>query len=168
MSTENKTENNIYEHFSHSPFDTMGLFTFLRTYARRHDEKDPKSTIENWGQTLKRVIEACNTQLHVGFTDAEKREVYNLLYNLKCSVAGRFLWQLGTKTVDRLGLPSLENCCFTVVDEPIKPFTWAMNFLMLGSGVGYRILPEDVEKIPEIINEGYSTNIEDTLNFLNK
>lgn len=150
MSVENKTQNTIYENYSHLPFDTMGLFTFLRTYARRHDETDPKSTIENWGETLKRVVEACNTQLNVGFTDMEKREVFSLLYNLKCSVAGRFLWQLGTKTVDKLGLPSLENCCFTVVDEPIRPFTWTMNFLMLGSGVGYRILPEDVNKIPEV------------------
>jgi len=31
-----------------------------------------------------------------------------------------------------------------------------------------KLTMEDVEKIPEIINEGYSTNIEDTLNFLNK
>lgn len=131
-------------------FDTMGLFTFLRTYSRRHDEQDPNSTVETWQETLERVVTACDTQLRVGFTDSEKKEIFRLLYDLKCSVAGRFLWQLGTQTVDRLGLPSLQNCSMIVVDEPIHPFTWTMNFLMLGSGVGYRILPEDVEKLPPV------------------
>ena len=33
-------------------------------------------------------------------------------------------------------LPSLQNCAFVVVDDPIRPFTWAFEMLMLGSGVG--------------------------------
>jgi ribonucleoside-triphosphate reductase (thioredoxin) len=147
MSHETKT---IYPLMGPPKFDTMGLFTFLRTYARRHDKEDPNSTVETWHQTLERVVTACNSQLHVEFTDEEKKELFSLLYNLKCSVAGRFLWQLGTQTVDKLGLPSLQNCSFVTVNEPIRPFTWTMNFLMLGAGVGYRILPEDLEKIPHV------------------
>jgi ribonucleoside-triphosphate reductase len=142
MSREEKNTN--------SPFDTMGLFTFLRTYARRHNEEEPNSTVETWEETLNRVIKSSNTQLKVGFTNEEEKELFNLLHDLKCSVAGRFLWQLGTNTVDKLGLASLQNCSFTVVNDPITPFTWAMNFLMLGAGVGYRILPEDVEQLPVV------------------
>lgn len=48
--------------------------------------------------------------------------------------AGRFMWQLGTRTVKQLGLPSLQNCAGVVVDEPIRPFTWTFDLLMLGSG----------------------------------
>ena len=132
------------------PFKTVGLFTFLRTYARRHNESDPDSTIETWQECLTRVVNACNDQLKVGFTKKEMIELFDLLYGLKCSVAGRFMWQLGTRTVDRLGIPSLQNCAQTVVNHPITPFTWAMNFLMLGAGVGYRILPSDVQKLPKV------------------
>ena len=132
------------------PFGTVGLFTYLRTYARRHKDDDPNSTIESWEECLTRVVNATNTQLNVGFSNEELQEMFELFYTLKCSVAGRFLWQLGTNTVDRLGLPSLQNCSFTVVDEPVKPFVWTMEFLMLGSGTGYRILPEDAEKFPVI------------------
>jgi ribonucleoside-triphosphate reductase (thioredoxin) len=127
-----KNINDIFTISDELPFNTIGLFTFLRTYARRHEEDNPNSTVESWQETLQRVVLACNSQLKVGFTDAEMKELFNLLYNLKCSVAGRFLWQLGTKTVDKLGLPSLQNCAATVIDEPVRPFTWAMNFLMLG------------------------------------
>jgi hypothetical protein len=133
-----------------NPFNTVGLFTFLRTYARRHNEDDPNSTIESWQEAIERVVEACNTQLKVGFTNNEKLELFKLLYNLKCSVAGRFLWQLGTKTVEKLGLPSLQNCAAVVINSPVEPFTWSMNMLMLGSGVGFRILPADLESLPEI------------------
>lgn len=130
------------------PFDVVGLVTFLRTYARRKIAADPDSPLETWQETLSRIVHACNTQLGVGFTPEESQEFFDLLYNLKGSVAGRFLWQLGTTTVDKLGLMSLQNCAFTVVDQPIEPFTWVMNFLMLGAGCGYRILPTDVSKLP--------------------
>jgi ribonucleoside-triphosphate reductase (thioredoxin) len=132
------------------PFNTVGLFTYLRTYARRHDDSDPESTIESWEECITRVVNATNTQLNVGFTEEELTELFSILYNLKCSVAGRFLWQLGTKTVDKMGLMSLQNCAFVTVDEPVKPFTWVMNFLMLGAGCGYRITSEDIAQIPSV------------------
>jgi adenosylcobalamin-dependent ribonucleoside-triphosphate reductase len=69
---------------------------------------------------------------------------------LKGTVAGRFLWQMGTDTVGRLGLASLQNCAFTVIDQPVRPFTWAMDLLMLGSGVGYNIQRQYVDKLPEV------------------
>jgi ribonucleotide reductase alpha subunit len=67
------------------------------------------------------------------------------MLSLKGTVAGRFLWQLGTETVDKLGLPSLQNCAFVVVDEEIRPFTWAFEMLMLGSGVGFNIQRHNVK-----------------------
>lgn len=143
MSLEFKTDNP-------QPFDSLGLFTYLRTYARRHDEENPNSTVESWKECITRVVNATNTQLNVGFSPVEQQELFDILYNLKASVAGRFLWQLGTRTVDKLGLMSLQNCAFTVIDEPVQPFTWIMNFLMLGAGCGYRISQEDVAKFPVI------------------
>jgi len=293
MSVKNKriAEYPLFRVSGPPPFQTIGLFTFLRTYARRHDETDPKSTIESWQECIERVVTSSNSQLKVGFTEDELQEVFSLLYNLKCSVAGRFMWQLGTRTVDNLGLPSLQNCfrrdtefwtkeglytfeqfkdgdnvtvrgkndwmpatvknfgkqplvkltvrhvvdtkvifttsnhrwlvvgqsnelvevttsnlqvgqqlakcinfplgsfnhytvdsveetqivedvwcvvepvheiftlsdgiltkncAFSVIDDPVRPFTWAMDMLMLGCGVGYRLLPEDIAKLPPV------------------
>jgi hypothetical protein len=96
------------------------------------------------------VVDAAQKQLKCNFTKAEEKRLTNYLLQLKGTVAGRFLWQLGTPTVERLGLSSLQNCAFTVVDKPVEPFTWAMDLLMLGSGVGYNIQREHVEKIPMV------------------
>lgn len=133
-----------------TPFSTVGYITYKRTYARRLDETNPNSATEEYEDTVNRVIASTTNQLNVGFTDDEKQRLRKYLMELKGTVAGRFLWQMGTDTVERLGLASLQNCAFTVINEPVRPFTWAMDMLMLGSGVGYNIQRKNVEKLPEI------------------
>jgi len=133
-----------------TPWSSLGYITYKRTYARRLNEQDPDSPTEEFTDTIKRVVRATNEQLGCGFTNEESARLEHYMLQLKGTVAGRFLWQLGTPTVDRLGLSSLQNCAFTVVDAPVEPFTWAMDLLMLGSGVGYNIQKEHINKIPEV------------------
>lgn len=133
-----------------TPWGEIGYITFKRTYARRLDENDPNSDTEEFSDATERVIKACRKQLEVGFTNEEEAEVAEYLLKLKFSVAGRFWWQLGSKTVDRIGLLSLQNCAFTLVNDPIRPFVWAMEALMLGSGVGYNIQKQHVYSIPKL------------------
>jgi len=129
-----------------TPWGEVGYPTFKRTYARPTEN----GRTEEWPETVDRVVNACNEQLGCGFHETEQEELKNIMLDLKGTVAGRFLWQLGTKTVDRLGLPSLQNCAFVVVDEPIRPFTWAFEMLMLGSGVGFNIQRENVYQLPKV------------------
>jgi ribonucleotide reductase alpha subunit len=133
-----------------TPFSTVGYITYKRTYARRLSETDPKSKTEEFTDTVERVIKAANDQLSCGFDAEEQERLRKYLLELKGTVAGRFLWQMGTETVDRLGLASLQNCAFTVIDQPVRPFTWAMDLLMLGSGVGYNIQRQYVDKLPPV------------------
>ena len=135
-----------------TPWGPVGYLTFKRTYARRLQENNPNSKTEEYTDTVNRIIKACDKQLSVGFTPEENTRLEEILLSLKGSVAGRFMWQLGTKTVDTLGLPSLQNCAFTIINEPVKPFVWAFDMLMLGSGVGYNIQREYVYELPKVIN----------------
>jgi ribonucleoside-triphosphate reductase (thioredoxin) len=127
------------------PWGEVGYVTFKRTYARQLG----KGT-EEFPDTVNRVVNAANKQLKCNFNEEEKARLAEIMLTLKGTVAGRFLWQLGTETVDRLGLPSLQNCAFVVVDEPIRPFTWAFEMLMLGSGVGFNIQKHNVAKLPAV------------------
>ena len=131
----------------------IGYITFKRTYARRLKENDITSKTEEFWQVVEREINACEKQLGLKLTEQEKEFYFNTRMDLKWSVAGRFMWQLGTNTVDKLGLPSLQNCAGVVVDSPIRPFTWAFDMLMLGSGVGYNIQKEYVYQLPKVKNK---------------
>lgn len=145
-----------------TPFGEIGYITYKRTYARKLNESDPNSDTEEFADTVKRVLDACDTQLNVGFTPEERARAERYMLSLKGTVAGRFLWQLGTNTVDRLGLASLQNCAITVVDHPIRPFTWTFDMLMLGSGVGYNIQREYVYKMPPVLDADIKVERKDT------
>ena len=138
------------QHKTVTPFSTVGYLTFKRTYARRLDSADANSPTEEFPDTVDRVVRAANDQLGVGFTPAEQERLRAYMLGLKGTVAGRFLWQLGTDTVGQLGLASLQNCAFVTIDGPVRPFTWAMDFLMLGSGVGYNLQKHNIDKLPPV------------------
>lgn len=124
----------------------LGYLTYKRTYARPLENGQS----EEFTQTVDRVLRACREQLKCCFTDHEEIRLRDHFYSMRGSVAGRFWWQLGTATVDRLGLFSLQNCAFTVIDDPVKPFVWAMDALMLGSGVGFNLQREHVYALPKV------------------
>jgi hypothetical protein len=137
-----------------TPWGMLGYITYKRTYARRlHEEDDNDETTEEFRDTIIRILDGCQNQLHVNFTNNELKQAYKYLMSLKCSVAGRFLWQLGTKNVSKLGIMSLQNCAFVKIDEPIKPFLWIFDVLMLGTGVGFNIQKENVNKLPPVLDK---------------
>ncbi len=143
-----------------TPWGPVGYITYKRTYARRLDKKpSPVASAqgasaapptEEWPDTVDRVLRSLDQQLGLKLEPDEANFFRQSMLNLKGSVAGRFLWQLGTPTVERLGLLSLQNCAMTVVNEPIRPFTWTMDALMLGCGVGYNLQKEHVDLLPKV------------------
>ena len=80
-----------------TPFGEIGYIVLKRTYARRLREDDPNSKTEEFWQIVQRELESCKKQLKVGFTPEEELQYAKYRLGLKFSVAGRFMWQLGTK-----------------------------------------------------------------------
>ena len=110
-------------------------------------EAEVESRLETFEECIDRCLKACNTQLGCGFNEAELAEYRGLLLGMKCSMAGRFMWQLGTETVDRFGLLSLQNCAAAEVANPVVFYCWLFDCLMLGAGVGYTLTKEVIAKI---------------------
>ncbi|NBS69543.1 hypothetical protein EBT31_11615 [bacterium] len=57
---------------------------------------------------------------------------------------------------------SLQNCAFVKIDEPIKPFLWIFDVLMLGTGVGFNIQQDNIQKLPPVLNVDISITRKDT------
>ncbi len=130
------------------PWGPIGYIVYKRTYARIKED----GNLEEFKDTIQRVLNACQTQLKVNFTQFELEKAFRYFLELKCSVAGRFLWQLGTKTVDKLGIASTQNCAFVNIDNSIECFTWIFDMLMLGCGVGFNIQRNNINKIPVVLD----------------
>lgn len=131
------------------PFTPMGYITCARTYLRRLNENDPHSMLETPKQMWKRVIKGAN-EIGCNFTEEEQKRLMYLLYKGKCTPAGRFLWQLGTRAIKKTGLLSLQNCAFARTDHPYRIIMWIMNLLMLGVGCGSNVQRHNVNKIPAV------------------
>jgi len=138
----------MQENNNNTPWSSVGYLTYKRTYSRVKQD----GITEEFPDTVDRILTASRDQLGVGFTTEEEDRLRYYLTKLKGTVAGRFLWQLGTDTVNKLGLMSLQNCALVVVDAPVRPFTWAFDGLMLGSGVGFNIQREYVYKLPPVLD----------------
>lgn len=125
-------------------FNGLGYIVYKRTYARLKED----GNTEEWHETVERCINGAQ-KIGAGYTKEEAEKLFDYIFNLKCSFAGRMLWQLGTNTVDRFGANSLLNCWFASINEP-KAFLFLFENLMLGGGVGFSIRREDVMELPKV------------------
>jgi len=127
-----------------NPFPTeLGEFIYYRTYSRWLEEEQRR---EYWWETVKRAVEY-NASL-APTTRKEAELLYDNVYNLRNFLAGRTLWTASTESSKKYGMSNY-NCSFTVIDE-FKAYEDIFYLLMIGSGVGFRVLPRDVEKLPKI------------------
>ena len=131
--------------------NALGYVTFKRTYARKPN--DDCDDTESWSELMRRLMFGIKNQLKVNLLPNEEKELYNLMYYQKISLAGRFLWQLGTSNVNKTGLLTLQNCSGCVCDD-YNAFTWSFMMLMMGCGVGINIQREHVDKLP-IVKESH-------------
>ena len=125
-------------------FNGMGEIVFLRTYSRTKDD----GTIETWAETIQRVVNGA-VEIGVPYTREEAEELFDHMYNLRCSMSGRALWQLGTSMVSRFGGASLNNCYFTNI-EKVDDFELLFDYLMLGGGVGFSVERSKIHDLPKI------------------
>ena len=125
------------------PMDQLGTFTYYRTYSRWIPEEGKR---EQWWQTARRAVEYNCTLCHT--TKEEAQKLYDNVFNLRQFLSGRSFWIGGTKVADKYPLSNF-NCAFVVIDS-IQAFKDLFYLLMLGTGVGNRILMNtDANKLPK-------------------
>jgi len=123
----------------------LGYIVYKRTYSR---EIPGLNRSEEWWETVARCVNGAQ-KIGADYTKAEAERIYDYIFNLKCSFAGRALWQLGTDMIDQFGGPSLLNCWVTSI-EKIEDFEYLMDNLMLGGGVGFSIERANVHSFPKV------------------
>lgn len=117
-------------------------FVTVRTYNRYVDELGRRET---WRETVRRYFEFIEAERGhllpdwvLPFCEAEV-----LAMNVMPSM--RALWAAGPAA--RADNTTMYNCAFAAVDS-VESFSEALYVLMCGTGFGFRVLPEDVEKLP--------------------
>ena len=137
-------------------FTEIGEFVYYRTYSRWIESEKRR---EDWWETVARAVnynvglilkKKPDYPLHKIRREAE--ELYDNMYNLRLFLSGRTTYIGGTEVADKCGFSNF-NCTGLVLDC-FEDYSELFTLLMLGAGVGFRILPEDVAKFPS-----YRTNV---------
>ena len=131
-----------YKHLP-SPMKQLGSFVYYRTYSRYLQEEQRR---EYWWETVKRAVEY-NCGL-VQTTKEEAEKLYDNIFNLRQFLSGRTLYIGGTLVSEKFPTSNY-NCSFAVIDN-FEAFKDAFYLLMIGSGFGFRILKDDVVKLPKV------------------
>lgn len=154
----------------------LGWVTYKRTYARWLDDKNRS---ENWDETVKRVVEGninLDPRLHEETVPSgiqqelqhEAERLYQLIYGLAATPAGRNLWISGTDYQKKAG-DALNNCWFIAIrpqaygnshivpgylrkNQPAvsMPFSFLFDELMKGGGVGFSVVESNIAQMPEV------------------
>jgi ribonucleotide reductase alpha subunit len=126
-----------------NPFPTaLGEFVYYRTYSRY---KEAEGRREMWWETVRRAVEY-NCSLVKGVKTKEAEQMFDNIYNLRQFPSGRTLWVGGEQV--SLDVPTANfNCAMNIIDQ-LKAFYDTFYLLLVGSGVGIRILKDDVKKLP--------------------
>jgi adenosylcobalamin-dependent ribonucleoside-triphosphate reductase len=105
-----------------------GTFTILKRHCLYHDRPWDEDKAQ---RTAMRMLEA--------------------MLRFKFLPPGRGLWAMGTEHVEKHGGTALNNCGFVstknLAQDPVAPFTWMMNAMMLGTGVGFDTLGEGTVRV---------------------
>lgn len=135
-----------YKHISNPFKSDLGHFVYLRTYSRWLPEENRR---EYWWETVARVVEY-NCSL-VPTSRAEAEKLYDNIFNFRQFLSGRTMWVGNTKVAEDFPMSNY-NCAFEVIDE-LKSFSDLFYLLMIGAGVGVRVLKDDVNKIEKVRND---------------
>lgn len=132
---------------------------FLRSYSRYLPELKRRET---WLEAVQRVTEY-SVGLYQGpasFQDLveEAEFMFDKVFHLEVLPSGRSLWIGGTEAVNK-HQESAFNCAALVISK-LEDFCDTFHLLMCGCGVGYRVLKDDVNKLP-LLNVKFSIKHEE-------
>ena len=131
-----------YKH-APNPMEQLGAFVYTRTYSRYLPHQGRR---EFWWETVRRAVEYNASLAPTSREEAEK--LYDNIYHLRQFLSGRTLWVGGTPVAEKYPMANY-NCAFTVIDD-FTAYHDLFYLLMVGSGVGVRVLKSDAEKLPAV------------------
>jgi ribonucleoside-diphosphate reductase alpha chain len=131
------TDMNVYQQYIHKS-----------RYARFLPEKNRR---EHWHETVQRYVDYMFDKVKIE-DEKLKKEVFNAIRNLEVMPSMRALMTAG-KALDRDNVAGY-NCSYLPIDDP-KAFDEAMCILMNGTGVGFSVERQYVNKLPEIPDQLY-------------
>ena len=120
-------------------------------YARWLDDEGRRET---WEETAGRYVSYLDSKGLVG-SDKVHQRLYKAITNLDVLPSMRALWTAGP-ALDRDAVASY-NCAYVAIDHP-RAFDEALYILCCGTGLGFSVERQEIDKLPELPHEYHPTD----------
>lgn len=155
FSLDSENVSKLYKLKPQFGYDGFGEIVFYRTYSRMKSD----GSQESWHDVVIRVINGTMSIRKDWYLknfihwDEEYWQRYAFemavaMFKMYWLPAGRGMWAMGTQFVFDRGSMALNNCGFTVLggnDRLSDDLHWMMDALMLGVGVGFHPVRDDLK-----------------------
>ena len=122
-------------------------FIYTRTYSRWIDELNRRET---WTETVLRYTDYLQKNLGDKLTTKELDSIYKAILSFEVMPSMRALWAAGgAADADNL---AMYNCSFIAIED-LKNFSEILYILMNGTGVGFSVEKEFIDKLPVVAED---------------
>ncbi len=128
--------------------DAYQQYIHKSRYARYLPEEQRR---ESWEETARRYVDYWGEKL----PEKEHKEVFKAIHDLEVMPSMRALMTAG-EALDRDNVAGF-NCSYLPIDHP-KAFDEMMYVLMCGTGVGFSVERQYVQKLPEVAETFHETD----------
>jgi ribonucleoside-diphosphate reductase alpha chain len=136
--------------------DLYSQYIHKSRYARYIDEEQRR---EHWDETVSRYLNFMELHLKANFgyelSEKLRENLFDAILNFKIMPSMRAMMTAG-KALARDNTAGY-NCSYIPVDDP-KAFDEAMHILMCGTGVGFSVERQYVNKLPEVPDKLYQSD----------
>tara|TARA_Y100000994_G_scaffold227140_1_gene210550 strand:- start:1742 stop:3649 length:1908 start_codon:yes stop_codon:yes gene_type:complete len=130
--------------------DSYQQYIHKSRYARWLDDKNRRET---WAETVRRYTDFWVGRGQIDYETSER--LYQAIYNLDVMPSMRCLMTAGV-ALDRDNMAGF-NCSYIAIDN-VRAFDEILYVLMCGTGVGFSVERQSVNKLPEVAEEFHETD----------
>jgi ribonucleoside-triphosphate reductase (thioredoxin) len=130
--------------------DSYQTYIHKSRYARWDDEKGRRET---WEETVQRYIDFFVDQC--GINQCVQKELFDAIHNLEVVPSMRALMTAGP-ALERDNVAGF-NCSYLPIDH-VRSFDELMYILLCGTGVGFSVERQYVQRLPEVSEAFYETD----------
>ncbi|KKQ76728.1 MAG: Ribonucleoside-triphosphate reductase [Parcubacteria group bacterium GW2011_GWC1_38_6] len=124
--------------------NAVSEFIYYRTYSRWIEEEGRRET---WIESVNRYVNFMKENLRDGLTEKEYEEITQAILKQESMPSMRLLWSAGKAA--RTTNVSAYNCSY-IAPTKLRDFPEIMYLLMCGTGVGFSVESQTVQKLPLI------------------
>ncbi len=130
--------------------DAYQQYIHKSRYARYLPEEQRR---ESWSETVNRYLNFWQDKEYI--TSKEAQDIYKQIHDLQVMPSMRALMTAGA-ALDKDNVAGF-NCSYLPIDHP-KAFDEMMYVLMCGTGVGFSVERQYINKLPEVAEKLYDTD----------